>query len=73
MSRLKNILKPEQPTQMLLKISQNIKEEVPIWLQTFAVKGGVQNDLQSSVVVNASHTREAKQITMSPNLLMIEL
>lgn len=58
---------------MLLKISQNIEEEVPKWLQTCITTGGVQNDLQSTLVVNGSQTREAKHTTMSPEFFMIEL
>lgn len=59
---------------MLFRNSQHTKEEVPKWSQTFSIKGGLQNDLKSTLVVNGLHTREAGQITtMSPKLFMIEL
>jgi len=71
--RLKSILKSEQPTQKLFRNSQNTKE-VTKWSQHFSIKGVVQNDLQSTLAVNGSHTREAgPTTTMSPKLFMMEL
>lgn len=72
--RLKNVFKSEQPVQMLFRNSQNTEDNISKWSQTFSVKGEIQNDLQSTLVVKGSHTREAGHVTtVAPTLYVTEL